>query len=950
MQSLKRMKSLMLSLLIAIGFAFPVLTPRILASSGRDISIYTIKASDSSSSWIGNVDKVQEGIAAAVNDAITKTSVKFAAENIHLYTVTSSYDLYQLALNPPQHAVFINTHGEVVPIPEAYAQNDAGSGGDAGDSSGSAASVSAYTTYTGFLADSDTNDWYKIYLPAVNYNLSVSMTPPSDSDFDLELYDPSGAWRKGSYQGGNATDSVWCTTESMSGYWRVRIYISSGLGDYAFILRKPPADEGGGGCPFVSVWNGDHYLLDNNVLPRAELSDGADVEDYYKSEQPLVLKDGRYSLLLSEFEKEYSYFDQVKLLAVDHKSDVNIAVTPDGEILTYKNPAAPISAIDNHGSNKLNEISLMDGNVSDPTTYFFGDPGDYLILNFGHVHSQNAKLIVREDMKKQFECIDVQVKDRYGAWKTIDVLVPREYWSFEAVDLSNYVVANQDLLVRLYWKYRHKVDYVGLDTSSQANIKVREAKLLSAIHSKTLEDVKTKLTYSDKEYATLLPGQQIELQFALLKDPEDDRDFLFVSKGHYNRLTSSPAASPAEPDPPVPKWRYWFDLIAKNCREKGWIWTNVVGYPLYYVSNVNKFGLVTVGENGLKRYLGRDVTLNYYEGNIAEKGYDFDKEGFINTYTSLPENVKVCRTFNADTDLPWDALGYVDTADGSHATFAITMNTTIMGTQTLPGFFIHNGLSTDVNGDGVVNDQDDWLKGYITAAMAIEEARALISWPIVLTESFGNVHTAAFTVSMRPGDYGKSWDANGHYGYVRLELSVGAQYDSYYPFPYTYLYFLTQVDFDISGNSNTHFEVDVAKSGINTGDKDTALMNDLYWWNIGTLAGAIPSVGTVLGPAIGLIPIIIDYFEAPNHNYTIGNHVWAKEISFDPNSDDRGTAAMFVEIRFYGIEGQGDTDYTFNVNMVSWIGYMTLTGFFWPRLDDISFNTQLTFTIRWNMI
>jgi hypothetical protein len=68
-------------------------------------------------------------------------------------------------------------------------------------------------------------------------------------------------------------------------------------------------------------------VLDNNVLPRAEASHGADVEDYYRLERNPVPQNGKYSLIISEFEREHSYFDQVKLMAVDHDADVNIAVT-----------------------------------------------------------------------------------------------------------------------------------------------------------------------------------------------------------------------------------------------------------------------------------------------------------------------------------------------------------------------------------------------------------------------------------------------------------------------------------------------------------------------------------------------------------------------------------------------------------------------------------------------
>lgn len=294
----------------------------------------------------------------------------------------------------------------------------------------------------------------------------------------------------------------------------------------------PPSNGNGGGCPYVSAWNGSQYVLDNNILPYSELSKGVDVEDYYRLEQSLVPKNGKHSLIISEFESEHSYIDQVKLLAVDHDSDVNTAVTLGGAILTYKNPVAPLSAVDNNGTNRLGEISFTDGIVSDPATYFFGEPGDYLILNFGQIDSDNAKLILRDDMYKYKQCIEVQVKDSNDNWQTVEVLVPHAYWSMEAVDLSPYVVQARDFMVRLYWKYRHRLDYVGLDTTKQDDYELHKANLVSAIHS-THGDVKALLLESDNTYAELVPGQQIKLEFTLPNNSKQARTYILYTKGHY---------------------------------------------------------------------------------------------------------------------------------------------------------------------------------------------------------------------------------------------------------------------------------------------------------------------------------------------------------------------------------------------------------------------------------
>jgi hypothetical protein len=177
----------------------------------------------------------------------------------------------------------------------------------------------------------------------------------------------------------------------------------------------------------------------------------------------------------------------------------------------------------------------MDGDVSDPTTYFEGYPGDYLVLNFGKVDSRNAKLILRTDMKKMFECIDVQVKDESGAWQTVETLVPNTYWSMDAVNLSPYISKGRALWVRLYWKYHHRLDYVGLDTTAQEKFEIRRAILVSAIHT-TEGRVESELLKADQIYAELLPGQQLHLTFLMPSSQGGETTFVLYTQGQYDKL------------------------------------------------------------------------------------------------------------------------------------------------------------------------------------------------------------------------------------------------------------------------------------------------------------------------------------------------------------------------------------------------------------------------------
>jgi len=405
-------------------------------------------------------------------------------------------------------------------------QNDANKGVDAGNSFSTATSISP-GSYKSTLYESnptDRKDYYKFDVQD-GQSIGVSMTPPGDVNFDLALYDPSGEKKDESTNGPGITDTVSYYADS-SGYWRAEIYWKLGEGQCSFSVSVYYA----GGCPFVHTWNGSSWMLDNNLIPWAEHSNGTDVTDHYMLQQSLVRDNGEYSLLISETDK-HSYIDKVELLAVDHESDVNIGVTPDGEILTYRSPAPPMTATSQNGSNVLDSLTTIDG------IYFAGTPDDYIILDFGDLDvSEAAKLLIRADPFCHPWCktsIHVQVMNSTG-WTDVTSYIPRRYWSTDIIDLSAHLPdINDELRVRLYFTGYHKIDYVGLDTSRQEEFRTRHGFLLQAIHSNGTS-MRRALRFSDNLYVELLPGEEITLDFWLRRClPTKQRDFIIILEGHY---------------------------------------------------------------------------------------------------------------------------------------------------------------------------------------------------------------------------------------------------------------------------------------------------------------------------------------------------------------------------------------------------------------------------------
>jgi hypothetical protein len=282
------------------------------------------------------------------------------------------------------------------------------------------------------------------------------------------------------------------------------------------------------GCPYVSTWNGSDYVVDNNLIPAAEYSNGTDVTDYYLLQQPLVRDDGKYSLLIWESDK-HSFLDKAQLLAVDHETDVKVAVSPEGEILTYRDATPTTKAFNKAGENVSDLLKASDGQS------YQGYAGDYIVLDFEGADIQDgAKLVIRSDVPAWPKSpVHIQIPNSSGNWYTIATIYTRLFWATDIVDLAQHLPdANGELKVRISFTSNDKIDFIGLDTSKQGEFETHHASMASAVHSNGT-DVKEALTQSDNLYAELLPGEQVTLKFTLPQSTEDIRDFIIITEGHH---------------------------------------------------------------------------------------------------------------------------------------------------------------------------------------------------------------------------------------------------------------------------------------------------------------------------------------------------------------------------------------------------------------------------------
>jgi hypothetical protein len=133
-----------------------------------------------------------------------------------------------------------------------------------------------------------------------------------------------------------------------------------------------------GSCPYLYAWNGKQFDFCTDLLWNAPLglqfAEGVLAQprewEYLKIPgEQLAAKDGQYSLQLTEELWEAAYFDEVKLIAIDHPAEVSIysnekvgpAEISQFKVHTAREPRSPLAARNHNGRDLLPDVARQDG-------------------------------------------------------------------------------------------------------------------------------------------------------------------------------------------------------------------------------------------------------------------------------------------------------------------------------------------------------------------------------------------------------------------------------------------------------------------------------------------------------------------------------------------------------------------------------------------------------------
>jgi hypothetical protein len=344
-------------------------------------------------------------------------------------------------------------------------------------------------------------------------------------------------------------------------------------------------------CPSLYVWDGTQYLY------TAEISDGTGylgIFDYFREDGSLSFlysvpwdytklnasrlqpRDGYYNMIIRQKWDEIAYVDAVTLVIVDHSSDVDVFSTkatylyePDGQGTIYtvnKNPEHPVSCINATGHNVLPLVLERDGITTTGNEFHW----DTLELDLGDLSdAEEIKLIVAGTIiystgeeqgewagqfwdkpgEKPFPPPYMEVKDADGNW--VPVPDNRQFPLLDVtpdcfvVNLTG-VFPTDDYSLRIHTFFNTRFDYIGVDTTTQQEVIIREllpsyANLTQAFITNSTStgnftrygDVSELLLAADDMYVVTRQGDDITILFSadLPPVPEGmERDyFLFAS-------------------------------------------------------------------------------------------------------------------------------------------------------------------------------------------------------------------------------------------------------------------------------------------------------------------------------------------------------------------------------------------------------------------------------------
>jgi len=333
-----------------------------------------------------------------------------------------------------------------------------------------------------------------------------------------------------------------------------------------------------GGCPYLYTFSDSNYNEENNILHKSEFEQNVnqDITDkyflnYYPSIDP---GDSSISLKLLEKNDDKSYFDQIKLIAIDHPIDTKIGITESNDIVLYS-PKLVISPDDatQNGDDVTDELkyeekdtTTIEGFSNDELNASFDLNSGYCallklfktkiinclkyfrqILFFKEINIKNSILVdsVAVILDAGSPYISNQNKNA-DAGVIIGISSEDSFTSVPVPftrrqNSSNIIVpiAGSEIKIdsaSISWNRDYTTSYIGVTPIFYGGFIETELPLIEAKNSNQ-ESILAQVQTIEGDYAEMIKGLDLSFKFKNnLPEPQNGvvRDYCFVVVGHYN--------------------------------------------------------------------------------------------------------------------------------------------------------------------------------------------------------------------------------------------------------------------------------------------------------------------------------------------------------------------------------------------------------------------------------
>ncbi len=351
------------------------------------------------------------------------------------------------------------------------------------------------------------------------------------------------------------TQSQWTVTPALSNgtyYWRARAWDQErqrwGLWSDAWEYEKYST---GGGCPVLYAYDGERFVKDNPLLTACEHSGLTEVvTDHYLVAVPVAAQD-RVSFRIEEMAPEVTYLHSFDLVTVDHQQKTKVACSGDGQICTYSETIAPLSAVDHNGVDRLESLVAEDGHL-----FSSSEPG-HLVLKFPVPAEGKLGYQIMATMKPPIIIDDpgdgggpkvtpdrphpstqlaVEYLDSGGNWVPLGTIPPRDTPGQEILfqDMPLFSGDNE-ITLRLSWEGGYSADVVYQFVPSYEIPAVRYWSVDRCELRLGATTAKAWSGFDGSDPLVLRRGDAVQFDFAVdpLADGDLKRDYIVRAVGRY---------------------------------------------------------------------------------------------------------------------------------------------------------------------------------------------------------------------------------------------------------------------------------------------------------------------------------------------------------------------------------------------------------------------------------